>query len=105
MGQLAVSITEAMVRNAWLIEEEPWYRLTDKGTAALERLDVEPAPGRTCMDWSERKLHLAGLLGHRIAEALLQKKLLLRDTKTRVVRITMRGLDLIADFFGFSLTS
>lgn len=41
------------------------------------------AAGRTCMDWSQRRLHLAGALGRNLAESLLTRQLLQRDPKSR----------------------
>ncbi len=99
-GRLGVAITEAMVRKSWLIEQEPWFRLTDLGAKELAVLDVEPAAGRTCMDWSERRLHVAGVLGTAIAESLIRKKFLLRDSKSRALRVTDAGAEAIGAIFG-----
>ncbi len=99
-GALAVSMTEAMLSKGWLVEDEPWYRLTDQGAMALAALDMKPMTGRTCMDWSERKLHLAGPLGAQLADAFLQRKLVSRDPKSRALRITARGSEAMTQIFG-----
>jgi DNA-binding transcriptional ArsR family regulator len=101
-GRLAVEITQAMVGRGWLIEDEPWYRVTEVGVKELGSLGVEPASGRTCMDWSERRLHLAGPLGTQLAEALMQRKLLLRDSKSRALRISALGSEALGGMFGIS---
>ncbi len=99
-GRLGVEITAAMVSKSWLIEQEPWFQLTDMGAKQLAMLDVEPVTGRTCMDWSERRLHLAGALGTAIAESLIRKKFLLRDSKSRALRVTDAGTEAIDAIFG-----
>lgn len=99
-GRLGVEITEAMVRRTWLVEKEPWFQLTAVGARELSALDIEPTVGRTCMDWSERRLHLAGVLGASIAERLIQSKFLLRDSKSRALRVTAAGVDAISSTFG-----
>jgi DNA-binding transcriptional ArsR family regulator len=99
-GRLGVAITDGMVRKAWLIEQEPWYRLTDVGAKELSTLGVELAPGRTCMDWSERRLHLAGALGRHLAQFLLSHKILQRDARSRGLRVTPSGAESIGAIFG-----
>lgn len=101
-GRLGVEITLAMIQRGWLIEDEPWFRLTDLGCEALAKLGIEALPGRTCMDWSERRLHLAGPLGVRLAQMLINRKLLLRDSKTRALRVSPLGEESISTLFGIS---
>lgn len=101
-GHLGVEITQAMVRRGWLIEDEPWFRLTEPGVAGLSSLGIKSVAGRTCMDWSERRLHLAGPLGAGLAQALIDRKLLLRDSKSRALRISPLGGEAISTLFGIS---
>ena len=102
-GRLGVAITEAMLRKAWLIEDEPWFRLTDRGLEALSPLDIVRCAGRTCMDWSERRLHLAGPLGAHLAQSFLERKFVLRTKETRALQITAIGSEEIRAYFGLSL--
>jgi DNA-binding transcriptional ArsR family regulator len=101
-GRLGVELTRAMVRKGWLIEDEPWFRLTDQGLESLAPFGLGRAPGRTCMDWSERRLHLAGPLGAHLAQALIDRKLLLRDRKSRALRVSAQGDETIRAVFGVS---
>jgi len=101
-GRLGVEITETMVHRSWLIEDEPWFRVTDLGAKGLSALGVRPALGRTCMDWSERKQHLAGPLGAQLAQSLMDKKFLLRDNKSRALRVTALGNEGLGTIFGIS---
>ena len=101
-GRLGVELTLAMVRKGWLIEDEPWFRLTDPGLESLAPFGLERIPGRTCMDWSERRLHLAGPLGAHLARALIERKLLLRDRKSRALRVSPQGDETLKTIFGVS---
>jgi hypothetical protein len=57
------------------------------------------------MDWSERRLHLAGPLGAGLAQALIDRKLLLRDARSRALRVSPLGKDAIGAIFGISATT
>ena len=92
-GQIGVAITQRMVELLWLVEAEPWYNLTPEGQRALSGIGVESSEGRTCMDWSERKLHIAGSLGTQVAHAFLSKKWLTRDNKSRALLVTALGAE------------
>lgn len=91
-GSVAVAITRSMLQQRWLIEAEPWFQVTPLGVAALERLEIEAVTGRTCMDWSERVLHVAGALGTSIATKLIERQWLRRDSRSRTLWVTPTGV-------------
>lgn len=99
-GRLGVAIAESMIRAGWVVEAEPWFRLTDVGRRALPELGVEAVEGRTCMDWSERRLHIAGPLGNALAQVFLTRKWLQRDTRSRAVWITPEGAETLRSLLG-----
>lgn len=101
-GSVAVAITRSMLERGWLLEAEPWYHVTDVGKAALDRLGIESSDGRTCMDWSERVLHLAGPLGTRIAARFIDNKWLQRDSRSRTLWMTPVGAAELRELFGVS---
>jgi DNA-binding transcriptional ArsR family regulator len=104
-GRFGVSLTQRMVELSWLTEEEPWYRLTAEGRRALQALGVEGVDGRTCMDWSERRLHLAGALGKQLARSFINHQWLKRDSKSRVLSITPLGVESVNAMFGGGVTT
>lgn len=68
-GRLGVRLFESLLAGAGLQAVPEGYALTDSGRAWLARIGLEPAApsGRrryayACMDWSERRDHLAGQL-------------------------------------------
>jgi DNA-binding transcriptional ArsR family regulator len=73
-GRLGVSLTAAMIAHGWLAE--PDLDLTEAGRTGLARLGVElpvskRRPTRPCVDWPERRPHLAGALGATIGTMFL----------------------------------
>lgn len=89
-GRLGVCLATQCLERGWLQAEEPGLLLTDRGLQGLQSLDMDPAPWRRrdlrpravahpCLDWSERRDHLAGpwpraLLQHALAQGWLQAR-------------------------------
>jgi DNA-binding transcriptional ArsR family regulator len=112
-GTVGVAVSEAMVRRGLLTEEPDEYRLTPAGALDLERLGIRVTSlerhrrplARRCMDWSERRAHLAGSLGAALMSRLLILGWLRPHEASRVVTVTddgRRGLD---DWLGLDLRS
>jgi hypothetical protein len=55
---------------------------------------------RPCLDWSERRYHLAGQVGAAICQHCLEIGWLARERDTRAVRITAAGRRGFHDIFG-----
>lgn len=54
---------------------------------------------RTCLDWSERRSHLAGTLGAAIFDAILSRRWAMRDRGSRVIRFAKGGENKITAWF------
>jgi hypothetical protein len=73
--------------------------LTDTGRAMMRELGLEStqlegqrrAPCRTCLDWSERRHHLAGTVAQAILARLLALGWARRVDGSRVVAFTVSG--------------
>ena len=94
-GRRGVQMYEALVR-AGALAEGPVA--TERMGAALAPLALDPAAltgkaplCRDCLDWSERRHHLAGRLGRAILTALEAQGWVRRDAASRAVRFTARG--------------
>jgi DNA-binding transcriptional ArsR family regulator len=80
--------------------------LTDKGAAAMaslgidvDRLRAARAPlCRECLDWSERRSHLAGSLGRAFLERIEALGWVNRDGQTRIVWFSREGERFFDDF-------
>jgi DNA-binding transcriptional ArsR family regulator len=98
-GRLGVSLTEALVRAEALVLRDSCYELTSRGAETMATLGVDVdaarsrrrAFARVCLDWSERRPHLAGSLGAALAEALLANGWLQRRPNDRALIVTVHG--------------
>jgi hypothetical protein len=98
-GRLGVSLTEALVRRKLLVLRDTSYELTGSGAEAMASLGVDVAGARSrqrafaraCLDWSERRPHLAGSLGAALADALLANGWLRRRPNDRALTVTPSG--------------
>jgi len=107
-GRLGVSVTDAMVRRHWLTPAGRGYRLTVAGERFLARLGVDVdqtrrerrAFARQCLDWSERRAHLAGALGAAMARRYLDLRWVQRVAEERALTLTPHGLHGLRTWFG-----
>jgi DNA-binding transcriptional ArsR family regulator len=111
-GRLGVALADALVANGHLILDEDGGMVTEAGaeflTAFGANLTRRPRSTRTfcrpCLDWSERRYHVAGLVGTGIWRRCLELGWLARDRDSRVVRITTDGRAGLRDTFGLDLS-
>jgi Helix-turn-helix domain len=96
-GKLAVMVFDALQNGGRLTPTADGYDLTNAGRQWLHGLGMTPgAPGQRrrfayrCLDWSERRDHLAGQLADEIYEHFT-KAGWLRRASGRAVEITARG--------------
>lgn len=96
-GRLGVAIHDSLVAGGHLAVGEGGYALTLSGAAAFVALGVDPAKRgrraglRPCLDWSERRPHLAGHLAAALACRCLEAGWVLRKKDSRAVMLTDRG--------------
>lgn len=88
------------------------YRLGPQADPVFARLGVDLAALqehsrrsrrpvlRCCVDWTEQRHHLAGLLGARLCEALTAAGMVRRLPRQRAVRLTDTGRDTLTDVLG-----
>ncbi|PZG00224.1 transcriptional regulator [Micromonospora deserti] len=109
-GRLGVLLRDAML-NRGLLDDAGGLVLTPAGGDWLDRLDVPVAPLRAarrplvrdCLDWTERRPHLAGALGAALCARLLDLGWLSRGTG-RAVRLTPAGRPALAEALGVAPT-
>jgi DNA-binding transcriptional ArsR family regulator len=110
-GRLGVALAEALERNGVLVSLDGGYAVTRRGERALTSfgLDVDGLRGgrrplvRACLDWSERRFHLAGALGAAITTRLFELRWIERVGSGRAVRLTKAGRAGLRDSFGLTL--
>lgn len=98
-GALGVAVTEALVARGSLEPHGDAFEVTAEGEEWLGRLGVDAgrirsgrrAFARACLDWSERRPHLAGALGAAITARFFEAGWLARVDGTRAVVPTSAG--------------
>ena len=98
-GSMGVKITTAMLKKEVIREMDEKYVVTGEGEVWFECFDINIPElqkmkrrfAYPCLDWSERKHHIAGALGAAILNAFLQKDWLRKKKHTRVLLITPTG--------------
>jgi DNA-binding transcriptional ArsR family regulator len=115
-GQLGVALTDAMVGKGYLeltpdagLVTKPGVRFLASVGIDTGRLAARRGKGfgrvlcRPCLDWSERRPHLAGALGAAICEHCFDTGLLRRVKGTRALTITPKGQRVFREQFGAQL--
>jgi DNA-binding transcriptional ArsR family regulator len=109
-GRLAVGLADAMAARGHLDLAEGAGGLTEEGRRfLLSSLGIDlRAEGkrplcRTCLDWSERRPHLAGRLGAALLARSLELGWIERAKDSRAVALTPAGRRGYAEAFGIDL--
>lgn len=103
-GRLGVRIYDFLLDSGHLKRDDDHLSITASGRAVLDELDVDVDAAvratrptvRSCLDWTERRHHLAGAAGAALFDALLASRWLVHGARPRSLRVTMagqRGLD------------
>ena len=96
-GQLGVAVADALADRHVIERTDNGIELGDNAHEWCESFGIElPKTGRrplvrSCLDWSERRHHIAGALGAGIATAMLERGWLERLNNGRAVRPTAEG--------------
>lgn len=107
-GRLGVAVTDALTDRE-LLDQAGGFAVTPSGLAWLRgtlqvpaddlRSDSRPL-ARGCLDWTERRQHLAGLAGARLCTAFFTSGWLVRVGSGRAVRLTPVGKSSLHDLLG-----
>ena len=110
-GKLGVAIADAMAEKGCVLLSPDAATLTDGGRAFVAELGIDLSsirPGRRafcrpCLDWSERRPHLAGALGAALTARCFDLGWVERNRDSRAVSITEAGRSGFREAFGLSL--
>jgi DNA-binding transcriptional ArsR family regulator len=109
-GSLGVAVLDAMTQRRWLTATGDDFSVTAQGERSLRDIGVEVADAqrlrrsfaRSCLDWTERRPHLAGSLGAAVADTFISQRWVERVTNSRGLKITPGGRSALANTFGIS---
>ena len=110
-GAIAVAIAERLVDDGAVVIEDDSAVVTDRAPNVLAGLGLRSEvllaqgtgkrpPCRPCLDWGERRMHLAGRLGALLCAHSLEMGWLLQKPGTRALALTPRGAVAFRDWLG-----
>jgi DNA-binding transcriptional ArsR family regulator len=110
-GVLGVAVADALERNRLLVREADAYSVTRMGAARLGELGIDVTAlaaarrplTRVCVDWSERRPHVAGALGAAVATRCFELGWIERLASSRAVAITAAGAAGFRDELGVEI--
>jgi DNA-binding transcriptional ArsR family regulator len=107
-GEFGVAAYESLLRHEAFELTRGELRLSKSGVEWFKRFGIDTHAAaqqrrtfcRPCMDWSERRHHLAGSLGAALLSRLEDLKWAARDKNSRVIRFSTRGRRAFRELFG-----
>jgi ribosomal protein S19E (S16A) len=104
-GRAGVAITDALVAMGHIALSDEGGELTASGARFLSAFGADLSPRtrrifcQPCLDWSERRYHLKGLVGAAILHRLLELGWFKRVSGSRALRLTPSGRAGLSEIF------
>jgi DNA-binding transcriptional ArsR family regulator len=110
-GRLGLIVTDGLVARGALIAEEEAFTLTASGARLIESIGVDVTGARgqkrgfalACLDWSERRFHLAGALGSATCARLFDLRWIRRSGRGRAIALTDQGSEGLRTLLGIDI--
>ena len=110
-GRAGVALADALVAQGHIVLSDDGGEVTPAGERFLRSFGVELSPParsrrmycQPCLDWSERRYHLKGVVGAGILCRCLELGWFKRERDTRALRLTSAGRSGLLDVFGVAL--
>jgi len=98
-GRLAVNLVDALLERRLLADDSNRFGITQRGRTWFAQLGIElteqqmkePRFARRCLDWTERRHHIAGHLGSAMLTRFRELKWIAPVRDSRAVRVTLEG--------------
>lgn len=98
-GDLGVQLFDGMIASGWITENGDDVELSADGRSAIDHFGIDIAAisksrrplCKSCLDWSERRTHLAGSLGTALLNRFFELGWASREENSRVVRFSPAG--------------
>jgi ribosomal protein S19E (S16A) len=110
-GQVGVAVTDALVAMGHIVLTDEGGEVTSSGGRFLSAFgaDLRPRTRRIfcqpCLDWSERRYHLKGLVGARILDRLLELGWLKCVSGSRALQLTSSGRAGLSEIFQIEINN
>jgi len=110
-GYMGVQIADAMELKSLIKKSSGQYTVTDKGWKWIDNFGITKDEilikrrplARQCLDWSERRPHLAGQFGAVLLNKMLEKKWFRPIQFSREMIITTKGKKELRDLLGIEI--
>jgi DNA-binding transcriptional ArsR family regulator len=107
-GKVGVAITDRLLSKKIIEVKNQDFAISNNGIKWFDHLDIsipelnesKRVLARKCLDWSEKRPHIAGAVGAALANKLFDLKWLQRVKNSRIVSITPLGQKKIYDLLG-----
>lgn len=110
-GTLGVALTDAMTDRGFLTHDQG-LAITEAGLASLTEAGVDLTSRsrsrpmvRPCLDWTERRIHLAGVVGAALCDWALGRRFVEPIGSGRALRVTPAGRTAFHEFCGAEVVS
>lgn len=98
-GRLSVDLTDALVARRYVVLDETTAEITPAGARFVRELGIalpkknaaRRRVSRLCLDWTERRPHIAGALGAALTTRCLELGWIQRVTRSQAVTVTPAG--------------
>ena len=104
-GQVGVAVADALVAMGHIILTDEGGEVTSSGERFLSAFGADLTPRtqrifcQPCLDWSERRYHIKGLVGARILDRLFEFGWLKRASNSRALQLTSSGRAGLSEIF------
>ncbi|MFD5461135.1 transcriptional regulator, partial [Streptomyces olivaceus] len=104
-GRLGIALTDALTGRG-LLRQDTGFALTDAGLGWFEAAGIALRPtgrrplARACLDWTERRPHLAGVAGAALCRHALDTGWCVRIGSGRAVKVTEAGERALSELLG-----
>ena len=110
-GKLGVQLTESMLKAGYLTLEGKQFVLTDEGILFFTTFGIDLTAlkrkrrsfSHACLDWSERRYHLAGALGCELLNQFFNLGWLLPVPSILAIKVTEKGKIVYKEVFHLDL--
>lgn len=98
-GRLGVAVTDALLARGDIVSSADGFRVTARGDRFFASIGVDVASAREarrhfarpCLDWSERRPHLAGALGAALHASFARHGWVVKKPSSRALHVTPDG--------------
>jgi len=110
-GEIGVRFTDSLFNQNLIALNDKNYDVTKKGNKLFKDFGIDPDTlkkqrrlfAHACLDWSERKYHLAGALGASLLNKMITLDWLRRKKNSRAFIITAKGEKEMYRIFGLTV--